>query len=70
MGLKDKNNHANGYVVCPYCREELPVEWDDLTCDNLLCPKCNNAINIEYDEDYDFETGEENCYWWAEKLIN
>ncbi len=68
MGIKNNNSECDGYVTCPCCNEEISVDWDDLCSDGLFCHKCNNPINICYDEDYDEETGDENCYWWAEKL--
>ena len=55
-------------VDCLYCESETDVEYgfDNLTEQNLKCNICGAPFKMHYDEDYDPETGDENCYFWCE----
>ena len=65
MGIKSKNDNADGRVFCPYCKSQIAVEWDDL-CSDSSCPICGKEIEINYDELCDEEN--EDSWWWAEKV--
>lgn len=48
------------------CGEEF--EWEsDWDFEDVVCPKCGTVYEIQYDENYDSETGDEFQIWWLEK---
>ena len=55
-------------MECLKCKQDVSglMNWDTLCEDFIECPNCGNKMTVEYDESYDEESGEENCWWWLE----
>lgn len=50
------------------CNSEIHFKnFDDLD-EVVICPKCATEYKVCYDESYDHETGEEDSFWWLERL--
>lgn len=43
-------------VTCPSCGEDIVVEESDLEKGAIACPKCNDKLEFEFDEDDEEET--------------
>jgi translation elongation factor EF-1beta len=41
--------HLTEKISCPYCEFEFLVEYDD-TSHEVICPKCNNLIELDWGE--------------------
>jgi hypothetical protein len=41
--------HLTEKISCPYCDFEFLVEYDD-TSHEVICPKCNNLIELDWGE--------------------
>jgi len=54
---------------CLKCNEDVSelMNWDSLCQEFIICPNCDNKMTVEYDESYDSESGEEDCWWWLEQ---
>jgi hypothetical protein len=51
---------------CLYCENELSLIMDfDTLSDKVICPKCNNVMEISYEETWDGE--EEDGWFYLEK---
>ena len=49
---------------CEVCGKDLPVPID-FDC-FVECDNCGAEYDIEWDNDFNEETGEENIHWWIE----
>ena len=43
------------------------MNWNTLTEEYIICPSCNNKMEVCYDESYDPETEDEESWWWLEQ---
>ena len=55
--------------TCLKCGVELGdlVGWDTLCDEYIECPKCENKMNVHWDESYDSSTGEEEGWFFIEQ---
>lgn len=53
-------------LICKHDVSEL-MNWDTLCEDFIVCPNCGNKMKVEYDESYDADSGDEDCWWWLEQ---
>lgn len=58
-------------IRCPYCDKTFTAEADELTANEIICPECNNTIELDWgedcecgceDDDCDCCSGEHNCH--------
>jgi hypothetical protein len=55
-------------LMCPYCNNDVEVEEAyGLIGKEVECQHCKNKPLLDYDEIYDEETYEEECYWFLVK---
>lgn len=54
-------------IKCPDCGEEIHIEngWECLG-DEFTCPACNIILELNYDDIYDSESGEDNGFFYFE----
>lgn len=51
-------------IECEKCGQDLTEFLDfDYICDIQKCPKCGQRFEVEYDESYDEDSGDE-CGWF------
>lgn len=57
--------------ACTECSATIEVgdEWESMRNEDVLtCPGCSTAFNLDYEETYDEETGECECYFYLDKV--
>ncbi len=42
-------------VTCPTCGEELHLDEETILKESIHCPKCNELLEFDFDEDYEEE---------------
>ncbi|MBE6927979.1 MAG: hypothetical protein E7467_05765 [Ruminococcaceae bacterium] len=42
-------------VICPTCGEELHLDEETILKESIHCPKCNEFLEFDFDEDYSEE---------------
>ncbi len=54
-------------MECPKCKADLSefCNFDQLL-NIVVCPKCETELELNYDESWDPETGDEDSWWWFE----
>ena len=40
-------------IVCPYCDAEFTIDGADGEQDSVVCPECNNMIDLDWNEDHE-----------------
>lgn len=38
-------------IKCPYCNETFTAQMKDLTAEEIICPECNNIIELDWGND-------------------
>jgi len=56
-------------LKCNFEISNLVMDYNNIN-EIIVCPNCSHPMIVKYDEDYDEETNEENCYWWVEEVDN
>lgn len=62
---------SNSHYLCPICKNNIDslVTWDNLinqyqdSSTIPFCPHCNVGLQLNYDEEYNEDTGEVFEYW-------
>ena len=42
-------------VACPACGAEIELDESDLVLDSISCPKCNETLEFDFDDDFEDE---------------
>ena len=54
---------------CLKCNTDIDdlVNFDTLTTKYIKCPVCKNKMVVQYDEEWDSDSGDEYGYFWVEQ---
>lgn len=53
---EDEDEDYEFSVLCPYCDKDFVVEIDEIE-DEIVCPLCNNKIELDWGDDCDCDCG-------------
>lgn len=55
--------------MCPKCEGFIEIElgFDSIGAD-VTCPHCGSQLQVEYDESYDEESGDEYNWFWLKEV--
>lgn len=42
-------------IRCPYCNKIFTADMDELTGEDIICPECNNTIELDWGDECDGE---------------
>ena len=55
-------------IVCPYCNYEFTTDIADEEKEEIKCPKCNNIIELDWDQDEEYACGGDCSHCHSEQV--
>lgn len=57
----DENEDYDVEIRCPYCDKTFTAAIDELTGEEIVCPECNNTIELDWGDECGCDCEDDDC---------